>query len=1159
LFQSSKKLGRGSDTKREALRRALAESRAGIDVEKNEGLLYEPREVREYEPDRSDDDGLETALQPAARSVPSQANGRKRDRSATPAELENDDPSPIVEALAAPPPPQNNGAKGLFSGVGSGLKRPLEVDESGKPVIQIRKRRKAQQKKPIAIEEDVAWDGFSSGEESNAEDGVDEADASNASEHVDEADASSASEDIEHDSDEMEDSESESESESEESEEGSEEESDEDSYTSPDEEAKTAKKEKRSAFTAWATQRRNEQVGFIPTNQLSIPQAPTNFKPRAPEQDPLPAELATKTVTDATRKAFSVNVERSPEIQESRLQLPIVAEEQKIMEAIHNNHVVVVWGATGSGKTTQVPQFLFESGYGAADGPTPGMIGVTQPRRVAAVSMSKRVGHELGDQNSKVAYQIRFDTTTSAKTAIKFMTDGVLLREITQDFILTKYSAIVIDEAHERSVNTDILIGMLSRIVDLRAQKAKEDPKYKPLKLIIMSATLRISDFTENKRLFRAEPPPLIKAEGRQYSVANHFARRTQRDYVEEMYRKICRGHRKLPKGGMLVFLTGQNEISQLAKRLKQAFSSTQGLEVKAGKVVVNPAETPLEAEDIELGTQKDAKDYLDDDESDSEGSMIMGLDDEDDKEFEIEDEKPEETVMNIHVLPLYSQLPTNQQLRVFEPSPEGSRLIVLATNVAETSLTIPGIRYVFDCGRAKEKKYDLVTGVQSFEVGWISRASASQRSGRAGRTGPGHCYRLYSSAVFERDFEEYAAPEISRTPLEGVVLQLKSMGAPIVGFPFPTPPDLQSLKKAEDLLSYLGAISSDGKVTKLGHELSLYPLNPRFARMVAMGVAQNLTAETIALVAALSVPELIIPENKLGLREPTKDPDAIRTEQDNIEAEERTRQRKAYNSVQAKMSINAKQSDCIKLSTAVCAYAYQPNTDSFCDEMFLNAKAMNEASQLRHQLTNIVRAHRPTAIGAYQAKLPAPSERSINLLTQICAAGFIDQIAMRADLAPVPPELPRKPKTAIEVPYITLFSSQSEHSDDPQAKYVYLHPSSLLARTPPAKMPGYIVYSHLQRAATQTIHGSRSPKTRLHPLTPVTRPQIINIALNTPLLQASKPKGKIVEMGKDRRECEVEMSLMGEKGSQGWGLGVRKVIQRKEGGGRWVVEKILG
>jgi ATP-dependent RNA helicase DHX37/DHR1 len=1142
LLQSSRKLGSGSDSKREALRRALAEHKAGINVEKNEQLLFEERpsrDLRDLEQLNgsleSDDEPTTLPQRTSKEASTLKSHLRQRESSSSPS-APDDTPAATTTALRS---------SGLFGG---GLKRPLEVDDSGKPIIQVRKRRKASKNKPLVIEKDVEWEGFSSHEDDEAGDDDEESEDDSMSAASGGANGDSASED--------EAPESNSEG-GDSDEEDSDEDSEDESEMSLDEDSKVAKKEKTSAFKAWATQQRNQAIGFVPTNNLSqaVPPKPANFKPRAPEQDPLPPELETNTATDATRKAFSVNVERSSAIQDSRLQLPIVAEEQKIMEAIHNNDVVVVWGATGSGKTTQVPQFLYEAGYGAPDGPTPGLIGVTQPRRVAAVSMSKRVSEELSDHGSKVAYQIRFDTTTSAKTAVKFMTDGVLLREITQDFVLTKYSAIVIDEAHERSVNTDILIGMLSRIVDLRAQMAKEDKKTTPLKLVIMSATLRISDFTENTRLFRGQPPPLIKAEGRQYTVTNHFARRTQRDYADEMFHKVSKGHRKLPRGGMLVFLTGQNEIAHLAKRLKQTFSSTQGHEAKAGKVLISPAETPLETEDIELGS-KDQD--LEDDGSDSEDSMILGLDDEDDKEFEIEDEKPEDTVMNVHVLPLYSQLPTNQQMRVFEEPPEGSRLIVLATNVAETSLTIPGIRYVFDCGRAKEKKYDLITGVQSFEVGWISKASANQRSGRAGRTGPGHCYRLYSSAVFERDFDEYAAPEISRTPLEGVVLQLKSMGAPVVNFPFPTSPDRESLQKAENLLSYLGAISPDGKVTKLGHELSLYPLNPRFARMVAMGVAQGLTAETIALVAALSVPELIIPENKLGLREPTVDADAVRTEQDNVEAEERSHLRKAYNAAQAKLSVNAKHSDCIKLSNAVCAYAYEANSQNFCEDMFLSAKAMNEASQLRHQLTNIVRAHRPTAISTYNAKLPAPSDRNINILTQICAAGFIDQIAMRADLAPVPPELPRKPKTAIDVPYVTLFSSQADRSDDP---YVFLHPSSLLARTPPAKMPGYIIYSHLQRASASTINGSKAPKTRLHPLTPVTRPQIINIALNTPLLQASKPKGKIADMpGKpERRECEVEMSLIGEKGSQGWGLGIRRVVQRKEQGGRWVIEKILG
>lgn len=544
-----------------------------------------------------------------------------------------------------------------------------------------------------------------------------------------------------------------------------------------------------------------------------------------------------------------------------------------------------------------------------------------------------------------------------------------------------------------------------------------------------------------------------------------------------------------------------------------------------------------------------------------------MGLDDEDKEEFNIGEEEAEKEEMKVHVLPLYSQLPTNQQLRVFEPPPEGSRLIVLATNVAETSLTIPGIRYVFDCGRAKEKKYDIVTGVQSFEIGWISKASANQRAGRAGRTGPGHCYRLYSSAVFERDFEEYAEPEIMRTPLEGVVLQLKSMGAPVLGFPFPTPPDRTNLQKAENLLTYLGALSPEGKVTELGHELSLYPLNPRFARILAMGVAHDLAAQTIALVAALSVPELITPENKLGLHDPPpQDASHIRTEQDNIEAEARSRLRKAYNKAQAKLSTNAKQSDCIRLNNAVCAYAYEANGDAFCEDMFLNAKALREATLLRQQLTSLVRAHRPAAVPAYTATLPALSDRDVVLLTQICAAGFIDQIAIRADLAPTPPDLPRKPKSAIDVPYLTLFPSSfaPDRTADPASQYVYLHPSSLLARTRPDKLPMYIVYSHLQRAAPSSVDAVRVPKTRMHPLTPVTRPVVINIARGTPLLQVGKPQGKMVALeaqGKwERRECEVEMALQGPKGTQGWGLGVKRVVQRREGReGRWVVEKVLG
>ncbi|KAF2727902.1 DEAH-box RNA helicase-like protein [Polyplosphaeria fusca] len=1150
LFQSSRRLGVGGNTKKEALGRAAKEYRAGINLDENKEILFEKRRPSvEIQSESEDDEAEEISSLPrtAPTSEPLKARSPVSPTSRPPTS-----PSPIpadvTQVQAGPEERQRDGslAKVAF---GSGLKRPLEIDPEGNPIITIRKRRRVPSK-PIIPEIEFEWEGFSSEEDSDAKD-------MELGSH-----RSMSGDPKEFNTDDSEDSDASSVSESVDSE-SSEDESD----ASSGETRKAARQERASAFKAWATHQRNEAIGFIPTTNMafSTTSKPINFEPRQPEEEPLPPELETNTATDATRKAFSVAVRRSPEIKEARLQLPVVAEEQKIMEAIHNNDVVVVWGSTGSGKTTQVPQFLFEAGYGALDGPTPGMIGVTQPRRVAAVSMSKRVSDELGDHGSRVAYQIRFDTTTSAKTAIKFMTDGVLLREISQDFLLTKYSAVLVDEAHERSVNTDILIGMLSRIVGLRKQMAQEDPRSKPLKLVIMSATLRISDFTENKRLFRSGPPPLVKAEGRQFEVTNHFARRTQRDYIDEAFQKICRGHRKLPRGGMMVFLTGQNEIMHLAKRLKQTFATTEGQAPNAGKVQLSPTDVALETEDIDLGAKTD--DYQDYDGSDSEDSVIIGLDDEDDQEFEIGEEAAENTVMKVHVLPLYSQLPTNQQLRVFEPPPDGSRLIVLATNVAETSLTIPNIRYVFDCGRAKEKKYDVVTGVQSFEVGWISKASANQRAGRAGRTGPGHCYRLYSSAVYERDFDEYATPEIMQTPLEGVVLQLKSIGAPVATFPFPTPPDRDSLRKAENLLSYLGALSVDGKVTKLGHELSLYPLNPRFSRMLVMGTTHNMTAETIALVASLSVPELIIPENKLGLHDNPEDSTGIRSEADNLEAEERSRLRKAYNAAQARLSINAKQSDCIKLNNAICAYAYEANPQAFCDDMFLNSKGMHETSQLRSQLTAIVRSHRPTAIGPYSPKLPAPSEKTIDLLMQICAAGFIDHVAMRADLSSSPPNLARKPKTAIDVPYVTLFASQDGWSKtaDPTAQFVYLHPSSLLARSPVAKLPGFIIYSHLQRAAPSTISGNKIPKTRMHPLTPISRPQLVNIALGTPLLQVSKPKGKIADLDREegkieRRECEVELSLVGEKGNHGWGLGIRRVVQRKEvGRNGWIIDRILG
>lgn len=1015
--------------------------------------------------------------------------------------------------------------------LGSGLKRPLENDHDGHPIIRERRRTK-KRKQEAAKKIDLPWEGFSSADElggSSSDDfsaGYSSKRTQNDSEieSSNEFNASASSASVPS--------------------------GDETNYTDD-------RKARSSAFKAWAAHQVNEALGFSPTTSFDKAAGKDqelhhSVKPREPEQDPLPQELQVSNF-DLSRKAFSVQIERSSEIQAARLALPVVAEEQKIMEAIYNNPSVVIWGQTGSGKTTQVPQFLFEAGFGNPDSPNPGIIGVTQPRRVAAVSMARRVSEELGGASNKVSYQIRFDSSVSPSTSIKFMTDGILLREIAHDFVLSKYSAIIIDEAHERTVNTDILIGMISRIIDLRESLSKEDAKIKPLKLIIMSATLRIADFMDNPNLFRHGAPPLLQAEGRQHPVTIHFARRTQRDYIDEVFYKICKGHKKLPPGGILVFLTGQNEITSLTKRLRDTFNDAQESRVSSSRVRIPTTEAPLETEDVDLGDTTRNDDLVGCESGSDDGEFEEG----DEKAFDI-GEAPS-TSSHIHVLPLYSQLQTKDQLRVFEPAPENSRLIVLATNVAETSLTIPGIRYVFDCGRAKDKKYDQTTGVQSFQVGWISKASASQRAGRAGRTGPGHCYRLYSSAVYERDFVEHAEPEILRMPVEGVVLQLKSMDLQhVVNFPFPTPPDRQSLFRAERLLKCLGAISADGKITSAGRELSFYPVSPRLSKLLLIGHQHECMPYTIALVAALSVQDVFIPENQLDLSFSGPDPEAIYTNADRLADEARERRKKEYNIAHRQFSKSSPTSDAVKLLSAVCAYAYASEPSSFCTQMFLNRKSLEEASSLRKQLSTIVHNNHPTLIPAYNPRLSPPSPTQLKALQQILAAAFIDQIVIRADLSSSPPEMPRKPSRAVDVPYLPLFPSHLGRGLDLVDVAVFVHPSSVLAHVSPKDLPQYIVYSYLQRGTPTTISGSRSPRTRMHALAPISGKQIATLAQGTPLLRYGKPIGRVVE-DSGKRECWVVPELVGEKGRNGWPLPAVKVVQRKDAREGWVIEKIIG
>lgn len=844
---------------------------------------------------------------------------------------------------------------------------------------------------------------------------------------------------------------------------------------------------------------------------------------------------------DLQRDAFYVNVERTDTVQQLRMQLPVFNEEHRIMEAINHHDCVVICGETGSGKTTQVPQFLYEAGFGNTNSPNKGMIGITQPRRVAAVSMANRLGNELGDHGHRVGYQIRFDSTISNEgkpegTAVKFMTDGVLLREIMADFLLTKYSVIIVDEAHERNINTDILIGLLSRLLKLRRQYHHKEPaKFAPLKLVIMSATLRVSDFSENTTLFKI-PPPIIKVDARQYPVSVHFNKRTPFEYLDEAFNKACKIHRKLPPGGILIFLTSQAEITLTVKRLRSEFPLKKRDIYKDVPEVRLSKDTDAEAEDIDFSvgiTEKGVEETQDDYESDSEEE---GFD---------EIREPTQTDNDpLYVLPLYSLLPTSEQMKVFQDPPGGSRVCIVATNVAETSLTIPGIRYVVDCGRAKERKYNEETGVQSFEIDWVSKASADQRAGRAGRTGPGHCYRLFSSAVYEDFFLPFGKPEILRMPVESVVLNMKSMGIDkIVNFPFPTPPDRNALKKAEKLLIILGALDkSNATVTAIGKLMSLFPLSPRFSKILLTSDQAGCLPYIVALVSALSVGDPFLGEHEVH-------------NDDNLNEGVLSKLRKS----RAQFLQIDHFSDAIMLLSAVCAMDHVKSEDhqKFFQNNFLRPKVMEEINKLRSQIFYIVKTRTRKDSIAEQAampdKLPVPSKAQIAAMKQMIASGFLDQIAIRGDLVDLDIKLTNK-MNVINIAYSTVLPSSKY--DDKVEPGVYIHPTSVLTST--GKLPAPYLVFHSLTLSQNKVEG-KLQKLRMRPLVDISPNQLANVAKSTPLITYSKPLGHPYapkNISPTKRECYVVPrfgAAMGESGI-GWDLPVLKVVQVKKNGS-WLID----
>lgn len=529
-------------------------------------------------------------------------------------------------------------------------------------------------------------------------------------------------------------------------------------------------------------------------------------------------------------------------IREQRTSLPVFLCRKSLLQAIRENQILIVVGETGSGKTTQLSQYLHEDGYGRM-----GVIGCTQPRRVAAMSVAKRVSEELGcDLGAEVGYAIRFEDCTSDSTVIKYMTDGVLLRETLRDPDVDMYSVIIIDEAHERSLQTDILLGLLRRITMRR----------RDLKLIITSATMNAEKFSK----FFGEVP-IFTIPGRTFQVQVMYSKTPAEDYVESSVKQALSIHITQGAGDILIFMTGQEDIEATGEYIKSKLATVQ------------------------------------------EAPPLM-------------------------ILPIYSQLPADLQARIFDRAPEGVRKCIISTNIAETSLTLDGIKYVIDCGYSKIKVYNPKIGMDALQIFPISQAAANQRAGRAGRTGPGVCFRLYTEAAFRHEMFPNNVPEIQRTNLSNVVLLLRSLGiSDILSFDFLDPPPTETLVSSMLQLWTLDAINDAGDLTPRGRKMVEFPLDPPLSTMLLAASSERCTEEVTTIVSMLSVPGIFY----------------------------RPKER-AEESDMAREKFLVPESDHLTLLNVYGQWIRHGKSDFWCDKNFIQAKAVKRASEVRGQLLDIMK-----------------------------------------------------------------------------------------------------------------------------------------------------------------------------------------------------------